>query len=59
MILRELDKPATQFLLVVGGQRNLESLGRTVLTHDATRPSLFDPERVLEHVDGSTAGVRG
>jgi hypothetical protein len=59
MVLGELNEPAVQFLLVVGGWWHLEVLGGAVLTHDPTRPPLFHPERFLEHEDCSTAGVRG
>jgi hypothetical protein len=59
VVLGEGDEPSAQFLFVVIGQGSCQPLGRTVLTHHATGPAFFDPERLFEHHDCSTTGVRG
>ncbi len=59
MGLREGHEPSSQLILVVGRQRDLEALCGAVLSNDATGPAFFHPERLFEHVDCSTTGVRG
>ena len=59
MVLGELNEPASEFLFVVGRQGDLKTLGRAVLADHPTGSALFHPERLFEHGDCSTTGVRG
>jgi len=52
-------EPASQLLLIVTGQRDLEALGDVVLADHTTGTSFFCPERFLKHDHCSTAGARG
>ena len=56
---RKVPQEGSQRELVIRGNRWGETLGRTRLSNDTARSSFGDPEPFFEHMNGSTAAVRG